>query len=180
MPTEPNVEFVSAEEPYDVLVGIVVGAHGVRGELRVAPETDFPERFAHLEELSLQAQGTAPRLVRVTASRQHTGKGLVLLSLEGVDDREAAAALRGARLYIREKDLVPLAPGEYYEFQILGLRVVTEEGRDLGEIIDIIHTGANDVYETPLAMIPVIEQTIREVDLNRGVVVVHWVEGMEK
>lgn len=163
-----------------MLVGIVLGAHGLRGELRVAPETDFPERFAQLEQLALQVRGSAPRLVRVTASRLHSGKGLVLLSLAGVEDRDAAEALRGARLYIRESDLMPLAPDEYYEFQILGLRVVTEEGRDLGEIIDIIHTGANDVYETPVAMIPVIEQTIREVDLERGLLVVHWVEGMEK
>jgi 16S rRNA processing protein RimM len=167
-------------EPYDVLVGVVVGAHGVRGELRVAPETDFPERFARLEVVSVAEKGRPPQLMKLAGARQHPAKGLVLLRLEGVDDRDAADALRGAQLRIRESDLVPLPPGQYYEFQILGLQVVTEEGRDLGKIIDIIHTGANDVYETPMALIPAIEQVMREVDLARGRVVVHWVEGMEK
>ena len=170
----------SLNEPYDVLIGVIVGAHGVRGELRVAPETDFPERFARLEQVSVAPPGAAPRLVKITAARSHVGKGLVLLRLEGVDDRDAAEALRGAELRIPESDLTALPAGQYYEFQILGLPVVTEDGRDLGKIIDIIHTGANDVYETPLAMIPAIDHIVREVDLEQGRVVVHWVEGLEK
>jgi 16S rRNA processing protein RimM len=170
----------AAAEAYDVLVGVVVGAHGVRGELRVAPETDFPERFARLESLSVAPKGGAPRMMRIAGARQHVGQGLVLLRLEGVQDREAAESLRGAGLFIRESDLTPLPEGFYYEFQILGLQVVTEEGRDLGTIVDIIRTGANDVYETPLAMIPAIEPIVREVDLAGGRMVVHWVEGLEK
>ena len=167
-------------EPYDVLVGVIVGAHGVRGELRVAPETDFPERFARLEAVSVAPKGAAPRMMQITAARQHVGKGLVLLRLAGINDRDAAEALRGAALCIRESDLTALPEGRYYEFQILGLTVVTEDGRDLGKIVDIIHTGANDVYETPTAMIPAIEQIVREVDLAGGRMVVQWVEGLEK
>ena len=169
-----------AAEPYDVLVGVVVSAHGVRGEMRVSPETDFPERFATQESLSVVPRGAAPRLLRVESARTHTGKGLVLLRLEGIDDRDAADALRGSALYIRESDLTPLPEGRYYEFQILGLTVVTEDGRDLGKITEIIHTGANDVYETPLALIPAIDQIVRQVDLEAGRIVVHWVEGLEK
>jgi 16S rRNA processing protein RimM len=167
-------------EPYDVLVGVIVGAHGVRGEVRVAPETDFPERFARLEQMAVTPKGAAPRLMKITAARSHVGKGLLLLRLEGIEERDAAEALRGAELRIRESDLTALPAGRYYEFQILGLAVVTEDGRDLGKIIDIIHTGANDVYETPRAMIPAIDPIVREVDLEQGRMVVHWVEGLEK
>ncbi len=174
------MESSTEDQPYDVLVGIVVGAHGVRGELRVAPETDFPERFAELRRLYLSPTRGAGRLVEIVGARVHQGKGLVLLRLAGVEDREAALALRGSRLYIQERDLAPLPAGRYYEFQILGLRVVTEEGCDLGPVTDIVRTGANDVYETPQALIPVIEPVIREVDLEQGRIVVRWMEGMLK
>jgi len=174
------VESSTQDQPYDVLVGIVVGAHGVRGELRVAPETDFPERFGELRRIYLSPPRGEARLLEVAGARVHPGKSLVFLRLAGVDDREAALALRGSRLYIREGDLAPLPPGRYYEFQILGLRVVTEDGRDLGPVTDIVRTGANDVYETPQALIPVIEPVIREVDLEQGRIVVRWIEGMEK
>jgi 16S rRNA processing protein RimM len=174
------VAIAPATEPYDVLIGVIVGAHGVRGELRVAPETDFPERFARLGPVSVEPKAAAPRLMKITAARSHTGKGLVLLRLEGIDDRDAAEALRGSALRIRERDLTALPEGQYYEFQILGLAVVTEEGRALGPIIDIIHTGANDVYETPQAMIPAVDPIVRQVDLEGQKMVVHWVEGLEK
>jgi len=174
------VDSAPDSEAYDVLIGMIVGAHALRGEVRVAPETDFPERFARLEMISVAPKGAAARLMKPVAARAHTGKSLVLLRLEGVEDRDTAEALRGATMHVRESDLTPLPEGRYYEFQVLGLTVVTEEGRDLGEIVDIIHTGANDVYETPVAMIPAIAQIVREVDLEGGRMVVRWVEGLEK
>jgi 16S rRNA processing protein RimM len=104
----------------------------------------------------------------------------VLLRIEGVDRREQAQALRGAELLLRRSDLVPLPKGQYYEFEILGLEVVTEEGRGLGPITGIIRTGANDVYETREALIPAVSQVIRLVDLNGKRMVVRRMEGMEK
>jgi len=169
-----------AAESYDILVGIVVGAHGVDGEVRVAPETDFPERFESMSQVHLVTDQGAPRTVSMSGSRLHTGKGQVLLQVEGIRDREQAQALRGAKLYVRPSDLRSLPPGRFYEFQILGLRVVTEEGRDLGPIVNILRTGANDVYETPQAMIPATKDMIVEVDLEGRRMVVRWVEGLLK
>jgi 16S rRNA processing protein RimM len=169
-----------SEGAYDVLVGVMVGAHGVRGEVRVNPETDFPERFADLEHIYMAPLKGEGRLVKILGARQHAGKGQVLLTLEGVGNREEAQALNGARLYIRPGELRPLPPGQYYEFQILGLQVSTEDGRDLGPVTDILRTGANDVYETPLALIPVVVSVIREVDLDQGRIVVRWMEGLLK
>lgn len=169
-----------AAESYDVLVGVIVGAHGVGGEVRVVPETDFPERFESLSEVYLVPRQGKPWRATITGSRLHPGKGQLLLQLAGVTDREAAQALRGAELCIRPADLRSLPPGRFYEFQILGLRVVTEEGRDLGPIVDLIRTGANDVYETPQAMIPATKDTIIEVDLAEGRMVVRWREGLLK
>ena len=168
------------EEAWDILVGVIVGAHGVRGEVRVTPETDFPERFAELEQIFLVPPKGEGRLVKILGARQHAGKGQVLLTLEGVDVREKAAPLRGSGLFIRPCELKPLPEGQYYEFQILGLQVVTEEGQELGPVTDILRTGANDVYETPLALIPAVTQTLREVDLPGGRIVVRWMEGLLK
>ena len=168
------------EEAWDILVGVIVGAHGVRGEVRVTPETDFPERFAELEQIFLVPPKGEGRLVKILGARQHAGKGQVLLTLEGIDVREKAALLRGSELLIRPSELRPLAEDQYYEFQILGLQVVTEEGQDLGPVTDILRTGANDVYETPVALIPAVAQTIREVDLPGGRIVVRWMEGLLK
>ncbi|NLO73647.1 MAG: 16S rRNA processing protein RimM [candidate division WS1 bacterium] len=167
-------------EAWDVLVGVVAGAHGVHGEVRINPETDFPECFATLEQVCLVPSKAEGRMVRVSGARQHTAKGQVLLRIEGVDRREQAQALRGAELLLRRSDLVPLPKGQYYEFEILGLEVVTEEGRGLGPITGIIRTGANDVYETREALIPAVSQVIRLVDLNGKRMVVRWMEGMEK
>jgi 16S rRNA processing protein RimM len=152
----------------------------VRGELRVSPDTDYPERFAALEEIFLQPQSGAGRLYPIENARLHTGKGQVLLKLAGVEDRDQAELLRGAQLLIRESDLPPLEEGRWWEFQLLGLQVVTEEGRELGPIIDILRTGANDVYETPQALIPAIDQVVLGVDLEAGTMTVRWVEGLLK
>jgi 16S rRNA processing protein RimM len=167
-------------EPYDILIGWVAGAHGVRGEVRVMPETDYPQRFAQLDQIYLQPKNGPGQLYAVTAARAHTGKGQILLRLDGVTDREEAQSLKGAQLLIRESDMLPLEEGRYWEFQLLGLQVLTEEGRELGEIVNILRTGANDVYETPLALIPAIDQIIAAVDLQAGTMTVRWVDGLLK
>jgi 16S rRNA processing protein RimM len=162
------------------MIGVIVGAHGVRGEVRVMPETDNPDRFAQLKEVYLSPERGEGRMTKIVSARTHAGKGQVLLTLEGVTDRDVAQAMRGTALLIREADLLPLPEGRYYEFQILGLQVVTEEGRELGPVTEIIRTGANDVYETPLALIPVVDAVIRQVDLEGGRLVIRWMDGLLK
>jgi len=159
-----------------ITVAMVVAAHGVRGELRVYPETDFPERLRPGRAVYV-AGGKAPRWSRITAAR--TGRPpLLLLELEGVQGREAAQALRGAALQVAAADLPPLPAGNYYLHQIVGLRVFTEDGRDLGVVQDVERPGGNDVYVVGPHLIPAIRQVVREIDLAGGRMVIRPLPGL--
>lgn len=160
----------SVEEPWTLVVGQVVAPFGTRGAVRVRPETDFPGRFRCLEEVCLELPDGEERVYRVREARL-TPKGVILL-LAGCDDRNCAEALRRAWVKVRPSMAVPLPEGCYYVHQIIGLRAVTEDGRDLGEIVEVIRSSANDVYVTPSAMIPAVREFVREVDLRGGRIVV--------
>ena len=107
-----------ADEPWDMTVGVIVGAHGIRGELRVRPETDQPERFADLEEVRLVGPEGEARPARVLASKPHR-QGL-LVRLAEVTDRTQAEGLWGYAINIRRSMALPLGPDEYYIDQIVG------------------------------------------------------------
>lgn len=131
------------------------------------------------------ATGRSVRLAgRDTRIERVRGTGGVLLKLEGVDDRETAATLRNEHLLVREADLELLPEGEYYRFQLIGLRAFTTDGRDLGEITEIIETRGNDVFVVNgpggESLIPVIEDVVREVDIKGGKVTVEVVPGLLK
>jgi len=159
-----------AEEPWSLVIGRVVAPFGTRGEVRVRPETDFPERFRQLEQVCLELPDGEERVVSVRRARL-TPKG-VLAWFEGCSDREAAESLRGAWLKVRPGMAVPLPEGSYYLHDIMGLRAVTEDGRDLGEITEVIRSPAHDVYVTGSTMIPAVREVVREIDLPGGRMVV--------
>jgi len=162
---------------YDVLVGVVRGAHGTVGEVKVAVASDFPERFQQPQAVFIR-RGNQGQLMRVTGSRPGPGKGQVILKFEGIDDRDTAQALRGAELHLTEQQLMPLAAGQYYQFQLLGLQVVTTTGESLGPVTEVLRTGANDVYVTDQALIPAIDSVVKQIDLEAGRMIIEPVEGL--
>jgi 16S rRNA processing protein RimM len=166
-----------ASEAWDWLIGEITAPSGLHGEVRVFPHTDFPERFATLAEVGVR-QGETVRIVPVRG-RQVTARRIVL-KLEGIDTIEAAEALRGAHLVVSADTAMPLDEGQYYHDQILGLAVVTTAGESLGPITRIITTGANDVYETPEALIPAVKEFIREIDLSAHRMLVEARPGLKK
>ncbi len=138
------------------------------------PLSTYPERFAPGARLNLSRPQGSVTLV-VAEARPH--KGRLLVRFEGIESLQDAEALRGARLYIRRSQLAPLARGEYYEFQIIGLRVRTQQGTELGRVKEILHTGANDVFVTEQVLVPAIQAAIASIDLQAGEVVIrsdHW------
>jgi 16S rRNA processing protein RimM len=150
---------------------------GVRGEVKVDLTTDFPDRFTDLETIYV---GPGRHAMRVLRARRHHGR--VLLSLEAVEDRDAAAALQGLPLFVPRADAVPLPPGHYYHDQIFGLQVETSLGEPLGHIVEILVTGSNDVYvvqgERGEVLIPALKEVVRSIDLAAGRMVVEPVEGL--
>lgn len=157
------------------LVGIVVGAWGVAGEVRVQPHSDNPRRFTRGSRVLVEGQ---PQ--RITGCRWHQGYALV--KLDGVRSREEAAGLKGARLEVPMEETPALAADTYYHFQILDMEVWTSEGEYLGVVEDILSTGSNDVYVVRggnrEALIPALGDVVTEVDTERGRMTVDLPEGL--
>jgi len=122
------------------VVGAILAPHGLRGEFKLRLQTDDPEHLLTLKRLYLGDE-TAPRTV--LSARMHQGNAL--LRLQGISSPETVERLRGTALSIRASDARPLAPNEYFLFQIIGLEVFTEAGERLGKVTDLMETGANDV-----------------------------------
>ena len=158
-----------------VCVGRVVGVHGLKGEIKVEALTDFPDRFEAGASLWLDG---AP--VRVELSRAQAK--LFYLKLAGVDDRDAAEALRGHELLVPEARSLD-EPDLYYEHDLIGLRVEDESGAALGRLAEILRTGANDVYvvrgDRGELLLPALADVIREVDIGAGRMGVALAPGLE-
>jgi 16S rRNA processing protein RimM len=105
------------------------------------------------------------------------------LKLAGVDTPEAAARLRDQTVLVEIADVVPLKKGQYYQYQLIGLKVITEAGEALGELTEILETGANDVYVVTGAegreiLLPATDEVIRAIEVERGEMVVRRLEGL--
>jgi 16S rRNA processing protein RimM len=155
-------------EPVFIAVGFLRRAHGIRGEIVMDVLTDFPER---LRPQRMVYAGEEHRPVRIQSVRWHNQ--VMLVKIRGYDTPEAAAALRNTTLYVRVEELPPLPEGEYYHHQLIGLRVMGEDGSEIGVLAEIVTTGANDVYgirktDGGELLIPAIEDVVLNVDLERG------------
>lgn len=157
-------------EPWSLVIGRVTAPFGIKGAVRVKPETDFPERFQETDEVCLELPTGEARVFRVRRARR-TPKG-VLLELDGCADRTQAEQLRRSWVKVKPSMAVELPEGSHWVHEIIGLRVVTEEGADLGEVTEVVRTPAHDVYVTPSTAIPAVSEIVREVDLERGRIVV--------
>lgn len=168
----------SATEPSFLVIGQITKPHGVIGEVRVIPHTDLPERFTWLETVFIGK--TNPQPVPVESARLHNN--LVLLKLAGYDDRDAVEALRGAWLLVPESEAIPLAEGEYFLFQLMGMEVLTDSGEPLGRLVEIIETGANNVFRVSGSrgdvLLPDIDEVILDIDLDNGRMTVHLLPGL--
>lgn len=162
-----------------VAVGVIVGAFGIQGDVKVQPLTDFPERFERTSTLYL---GPAHTAHAVESARQH-GR-VVVLHLAGVTTASAAQKLRGTRLYVPTAEIIPLPADQYYLHDLIGLRVEHVDGTPLGVILDVIATGGNDLFvvrQVPSGtevLLPSVKEFVKSVDLAAGVVHVLPIPGL--
>ena len=160
-------------------IGKIVAPFGIRGELKVQPLTDIPDRFSQLDTIHL-----GPDYTRYVIEGVRPYKGdMVLLALEGVDDANAAELLRNRDLCIPVDQLTKLPPDSYYQHDILGLRVFTLDNQEVGTIVDIMTTGGNDVYilrssEKREVLIPAIKEVIKQIDLVRRMMYIDPMKGL--
>ena len=162
--------------PPDFLaVGHVIAPWGIRGEVKVQVLTDFPDRFAPGKLVYADA-----RPLQIERCRPH--KQHLLVKFAAVDSIADAEKLRGQDLTIPRSELRPLPRGEYYAFQVIGLKVITTGGDCLGQVTDVISTPANDVYIVEGArgetLIPAVDHVVKSIDLDRGEMVIEAIEGL--
>ena len=164
-----------------VVIGEITRVHGLHGELRVTPLTDHPERFEGLTECVLWDEprdGREPR--RVTRAR--LTDGAVLVSLGGCDSVEAASALVGRYVALPEAAALPLPPGQFYPWQLVGCRVVTEDGTEVGTVTDIERSAAQDCWVVRAGahehLVPAVPEIVLDVDLAAGRVVIRPPQGL--
>jgi 16S rRNA processing protein RimM len=170
-------------EPEELIaVARVVKPRGIRGEVVAELLTDFPERFEGLDELiAVTPQGTRRTMI-LEDSWLHAGR--IVLKFAGYETPEAARELAGYELAVPEADAIELEADEYYDWQLVGCRVVTVAGRELGPVREVLHTGAApvliiaDAQDKREHMIPLAESICVEIDIAAKLIRVDPPEGL--
>ena len=161
-------------------VGVITATHGLKGEVKVFPTTDDPNRFRRLKEVILNT-GREERVLQIEGVKFF--KQMVILKFKGLDDISDVERLRRGTLFVTRENAVRLSKNEYFIADLIGMQVENEDGSVLGTLEDVITTGANDVYDVKLSdgrqlLIPAIRECIREVDVEEGRMRVHLLDGL--
>ncbi|MEW6579072.1 MAG: ribosome maturation factor RimM [Chloroflexota bacterium] len=169
--------------PPFLLLGRVLRPHGIRGELRIEVLTAYPERIVPEQRVYLgpdPADVSAARLYTIAQARRH--QQYLILQLAEISDRNAAELLREQYVMVAFEDAVPLEDGEYYLFQVIGLNVITTDGETLGNVKEVLETGANDVFVVhgPRGeiLLPVIDECVQDIDFDAGTITVRLLDGL--
>lgn len=153
-----------------LMIGTVVRVQGLRGEMKIKPYTDSPDRFAKLTKVWA---GKETMTAWTVVSARVSG-GMAYLRLSGVDSRAMAEAWRGADLYVRRDQAASLGENRWYIADLIGCRVADERGEELGVIEEVLQPGGNDVYvlrsRSGRVLIPAVRELVTAVDVERGTV----------
>ena len=161
-------------------VGVITSTHGIRGEVKVFPTTDDPQRFKKLKKCIITGKREN---IEVEVSSVKFFKQYVILKFKEFDNINDIEQYVKRDLMVTRENAVECAPGEYFICDLMGLEVITDEGEVIGKLTDVLETGANNVYEVTgqngkTILIPVIEQCILEHDMEKRMVKVHLLPGL--
>ena len=167
-----------------LIIGEITGTHGVRGEVKVFPLTDNPERFKLLREVFLSdKQGNILNKLNCTGSKNV--KNMVVLGFKEIPDMNSAELLKGKYLSVSRENAVTLPEDSYFICDLTGLEVFNTDNELIGKVSDIITTGANDVYviDRPgkkQLLLPAIKEVIKDVNISKGQITVSILPGLEE
>lgn len=161
-------------------VGIITTTHGVRGEVKVFPTTDDQERFKKLKNVLLD---TGKEKLSLEIAGVKFFKNMVILKFKGIDNINDVEKYRKCALYVTRENAVALEENEYFIADLIDMEVVTDEEERLGTLVDVMQTGANDVYVVKTEsgeeiLIPAIRDCIRSVDVENGQMCIHLLPGL--
>ena len=157
----------------------IVGAHGIKGGVRVKFFTETPEYYLSVKLLFLENAG---QLIPLKISRIRPSKKGWIILFEEIESRNAAENIKGCRLLLPDEQLKPLESDEFFVHQLIGCRVEDQNGRFLGEVVDFLETGANNVYEVHNGesefLIPDVPHVVLELDLEKQLIVIDPLPGL--
>ena len=161
-------------------VGVISSTHGIRGEVKVFPTTDDPDRFRKLKQVILDT-GREQKGLEIEGVKFF--KQFVILKFKGIDNINDIEKYKEKSLYVTREHAVKLKKDEYFIADLIDVTVVDEEERQLGKITDVITTGANDVYVVEddhgrEILFPAIKECILNVDLKNNIMKVHVMDGL--
>lgn len=162
-------------------VGIIASTHGVKGEVKVYPTTDDVNRFKKLKQVLMD---NGKEMISLEIEGVKFFKQMVILKFKGIDNLDDVVKFKQKDLYILRKDAVKLKADEYFIADLIGMDVYDEQGSKLGELTDVMTTGANDVYIVQMQeyekelLIPAIKECILNIDVEQKKMIVHIMEGL--
>ena len=161
-------------------VGVITTTHGVRGEVKVYPTTDEPERFLELDHVLLD---TGKEFRDLEIKNVRFFKNLVILKFKGIDNINDIEKYKGHDLWILREEGQELDEDEYYIADLLGLRVILDDGTEFGTLKNVMETGANDVYIIDTnahgeVLVPAIRECIQDIDLEKNTMTIHLMKGL--
>lgn len=173
-------------------VGVISSTHGIKGEVKVFPTTEDSKRFSNLKKVYMDysVKGIRGVIKKECIELEISGvkyfKQFVILKFKDIDNINDVEKYKGMDLYVTREDAIPLEEGEYYIADLIGLSVIDEDDRTIGEVKDVLQTGANDVYivkgnedyGNKEIMLPAIRECVLDIDLEEGKMRIHLMEGL--
>lgn len=164
----------------ELQVGVITQTHGIRGEVKVFPTTDDANRFKKLKEVILD---TGRERLSMEIEGVKFFKQFVILKFKGYDSINDVERYRQGKLFVTRDNAVRLKKDEYFVADMIGMRVVTDEGEDFGVLKEVLATGANDVYvvsrkDGEEVLLPAIKECVRHMDMDGHVMEVHIMDGL--
>ena len=161
-------------------IGQIVNTFGIKGMVKVVPYTDDIQRFDRLKKVYLVSKKEKKEYEVEEVKYQ---KNMVLIKFKGINSIEEAEELRNQYIQIPREDAINLEEGSYYIADLIGMKVITEEGENLGILEDIYNTGSNDIYVVKnelgkQLLLPAIQDVIKKIDLEEEKMIVHLIEGL--
>lgn len=174
------VDNLNGDKAAKIVVGKITTTHGHRGEVKVMPLTDFPQRFYEMDAIEVEVNGQFSTLHPQTI-RQH--KRFYIIQFKEIEDMNQAVRYRDSLLYIPQSEVKPLQEGRYYHFQLIGAAVYADTGEYLGKLERIMEPGGHDIFVVKASdgkelLIPAVHAWVKEIDVKQQRITVKLLAGL--
>ncbi|MEO8612563.1 MAG: ribosome maturation factor RimM [Chloroflexota bacterium] len=181
-PSQPQSPTTPIHPEY-LLLGEILRPHGILGEVKMRVLTAYPERLSELKTVFLSSNPDGKKAQEHDVERVRMNQGYALIKLAGIHDRTEADTFRELYVMVKLENAIPLETGEFYLYQLIGLKVKTVDDETLGTLTEVLETGANDVYivDSPQygeVLVPATEETIIHTDVEAGIITVKLPDGL--